>query len=493
MSLLGNLFRIIFESNHTPEPGKYKNAFVQDPNNANQQWMYDSQGTYTHITYGGPTGPQGPTGAIGPSGAGYTGATGPQGATGATGPQGSTGPAGAAGGSTVFRGNWTSGTTYSRLDNVISDGTSYACTADHTASATNKPGSGANWTSYWQIAAHQGGTGPQGDQGATGPTGPQGTTGFTGATGRTGATGNQGASGATGPQGPSGPTGLQGNQGATGAGVTGATGPQGASGATGPTGPKGDQGNTGAASTAPGPSGATGPTGPQGVAGGSTQFVGSWVTSTSYSKYDQVLHNGSSYSATADHTSAATTEPGVGATWTTVWQLAASQGATGADGATGAQGATGPRGATGPTGNTGATGYTGSTGNTGAQGTTGPTGPQGSTGPQGNAGTYTQPRIGSTTSASSITPSVSSYDQYNVTALAANLTINSPGAGNDGQKLVIRIKDNGTSYSLTWNAIFTQAGLPLPTSTTAGKYMYFGFIYNAQASKWQMIAQSTEL
>ena len=50
-------------------------------------------------------------------------------------------------------------------------------------------------------------------------------------------------------------------------------------------------------------------------------WKGAWATSTPYSLNDTVENNGSGYICTADHTSGATTEPGVGASWTDKWDL----------------------------------------------------------------------------------------------------------------------------------------------------------------------------
>lgn len=61
--------------------------------------------------------------------------------------------------------------------------------------------------------------------------------------------------------------------------------------------------------------------GAQGPAGGITQWTGQWVTSTSYTQNQSVSNNGSSYAAIDDHTSGASTEPGVGADWEDHWQL----------------------------------------------------------------------------------------------------------------------------------------------------------------------------
>lgn len=103
------------------------------------------------------------------------------------------------------------------------------------------------------------------------------------------------------------------------------------------------------------------------------------------------------------------------------------------------------------------------------------------------------PRVVSAASASSLTPSIATADQYAYTALAANLTINAPtGTPVDGNKLIFRILDNGTSRTLTWNATYTAIGVTLPTATTAGKMTYVGCIYNAANTRWDVIAVTTQ-
>jgi len=49
---------------------------------------------------------------------------------------------------------------------------------------------------------------------------------------------------------------------------------------------------------------------------------GAWATATEIDKGDWYHHGGVTYECTAGHTSAAGTEPGVGASWNTVWQYA---------------------------------------------------------------------------------------------------------------------------------------------------------------------------
>lgn len=110
-----------------------------------------------------------------------------------------------------------------------------------------------------------------------------------------------------------------------------------------------------------------------------------------------------------------------------------------------------------------------------------------------NAGiqTLTNKRITKRTvgvaSTSTPTPDVSSYDQYQLTALAANATIGAPtGTPTQGEWLIIRIKDNGTSRTLTWNAIYRAIGVTLPTATVANKTLYVFAIYNATDVKWDV-------
>lgn len=99
------------------------------------------------------------------------------------------------------------------------------------------------------------------------------------------------------------------------------------------------------------------------------------------------------------------------------------------------------------------------------------------------------PKISSTASTATLTPDVSSYSQYNVTALATALTIAAPtGTPVDGDKIMIRLKDNGTAQTLTWNAVFRAVGVSLPGNTYTSKTVYIGCIYNAADTKWDAIA-----
>lgn len=102
-------------------------------------------------------------------------------------------------------------------------------------------------------------------------------------------------------------------------------------------------------------------------------------------------------------------------------------------------------------------------------------------------------RVGTTASSSTPTPDADAHDQYTVTALAAGATFGAPtGTPTDGQKLMIRVKDNGTARTLAFNAIYRALGVTLPTTTVISKTVYMGCIYNSADTKWDVVAVTQE-
>jgi hypothetical protein len=101
-----------------------------------------------------------------------------------------------------------------------------------------------------------------------------------------------------------------------------------------------------------------------------------------------------------------------------------------------------------------------------------------------------KPRVGTT--ASSATPSIDCglYDQYTITALAAAITgVTITGTPTDGQKLMVRIKDNGTAREISWGASFVSSGVAtLLASTVASKTHMVGLIYDSVAAKFVCVA-----
>ena len=96
-------------------------------------------------------------------------------------------------------------------------------------------------------------------------------------------------------------------------------------------------------------------------------------------------------------------------------------------------------------------------------------------------------------SVSTLTPDSDINDQETITGLSTDLTINAPtGTPTNGQKLIIRIEDNGTPRTLNWNVIYEVIGVTLPTTTNANKKMYIGCIYNSSDSTWDVVAVNEE-
>src|SRR3972149_8650673 len=104
-------------------------------------------------------------------------------------------------------------------------------------------------------------------------------------------------------------------------------------------------------------------------------------------------------------------------------------------------------------------------------------------------------RVQSVSNAATITPDSDSYDNVDITAIAQAFTIANPtGTPVNFQKLIIRIKDNGTARAITWGSNYVAGGVALPTTTVLSKILNLGFIYNTANSlnKWKLLASSQE-
>jgi len=92
-----------------------------------------------------------------------------------------------------------------------------------------------------------------------------------------------------------------------------------------------------------------------------------------------------------------------------------------------------------------------------------------------------------------ITPLANTSEQFNILGITGDITIAAPaGTPSDGQKLIIRIKDAGTSVNISWNVIYRTIVTSLPTSTVPNKTAYIGFIYNTADTDWDAVAISLE-
>jgi hypothetical protein len=106
---------------------------------------------------------------------------------------------------------------------------------------------------------------------------------------------------------------------------------------------------------------------------------------------------------------------------------------------------------------------------------------------------FIAPRVSSNTSSGTPTPNADTDDLYLLTALAAGATFGAPtGSPVHGQRLLIRVKDNGTARALAWNAIYRAIGITLPTTTVISKTLYVGMVYNTTDTKWDVLAVGQE-
>jgi len=97
---------------------------------------------------------------------------------------------------------------------------------------------------------------------------------------------------------------------------------------------------------------------------------------------------------------------------------------------------------------------------------------------------------------SSVTIDPTTYDYYTIIGLSSNITFAATTTfpSND-KKVLLRIKDNGTSRAITWTSGtggFRAIGITLPTVTTANKLIYIGVVWNYEDSIWDAIAYSLQ-
>jgi hypothetical protein len=106
-----------------------------------------------------------------------------------------------------------------------------------------------------------------------------------------------------------------------------------------------------------------------------------------------------------------------------------------------------------------------------------------------------KPRVSTETSSATPTINTDNVDAHSITALATDITsftTNLSGTPTNFQKLIIRIKDDGTARAIAWGASFEAKGVALPTTTVISKVLTVGFIYDTVTSKWGCVASSQE-
>lgn len=99
-----------------------------------------------------------------------------------------------------------------------------------------------------------------------------------------------------------------------------------------------------------------------------------------------------------------------------------------------------------------------------------------------------QPREVTVASSATPTPDSDITDIFTVTALLEAAAFAIPtGTPTQGQRLVLRIKDDGTARALTYDAIYRVFHVSLPTTTTISQLLYIFLIYDSTQAKWDVV------
>lgn len=99
-------------------------------------------------------------------------------------------------------------------------------------------------------------------------------------------------------------------------------------------------------------------------------------------------------------------------------------------------------------------------------------------------------RVDSTTSSATPTINTDNVDQYNITALAGditNMTTNLSGTPVTGDMLIIEITGTATRL-IAWGTKFESSTVTLPGTTVGTTKLTIGFIFNQATNKWRCIA-----
>jgi hypothetical protein len=104
--------------------------------------------------------------------------------------------------------------------------------------------------------------------------------------------------------------------------------------------------------------------------------------------------------------------------------------------------------------------------------------------------------VNASATSGTITPDGDTTDLYIAEGLTGAITLAVPsGTPSNGQKLLIRLKDNGTARGITWTTSaggYRAIGITLPTTTVLSKTTYVGCVYNSADSFWDAVATVTQ-
>jgi hypothetical protein len=108
-------------------------------------------------------------------------------------------------------------------------------------------------------------------------------------------------------------------------------------------------------------------------------------------------------------------------------------------------------------------------------------------------GTRIDPRaVAAGATSGTLTPNSATTDIFNAFGLSGTITVATPsGTPVDGQRLVLRFKDNGTGRVITWTtssgAFRAMGGITLPTTTVTSNVTYVDCVYNSTDVFWDVV------
>ena len=102
-------------------------------------------------------------------------------------------------------------------------------------------------------------------------------------------------------------------------------------------------------------------------------------------------------------------------------------------------------------------------------------------------------RTSTVATTATLTPDASNYDLYFVTAQAGPLTIANPlGLSDQSKRLLILVRDNGTSRAIIYGSQYRAIAAAFPVITIPTKALYLGLLYNPVDVKWDLLAVTTQ-
>lgn len=102
-----------------------------------------------------------------------------------------------------------------------------------------------------------------------------------------------------------------------------------------------------------------------------------------------------------------------------------------------------------------------------------------------------EPRKVSLSNPATVDINSDNLDLVSCESCASALTINAPtGTPVEGQELLIKFLDNGSTHAITWNAIFqgsVATALPTQTNGSTTASLYCRFAYDSGVTKWRLL------